>query len=159
MKEQKTSKENTEKALKLRKRIKQKKPDFRRQESWRYIRIKENWRRPRGLDNKMRQKRKGWPPTPETGYRGPKQARGLHPSGYEEILVRNPDEIDNVNPETQAIRIAHTVGGRKRVTIIKRAKELGIHILNPREVEKEFAEEEMEELLETEESEAKPRET
>lgn len=122
-----------ERALKVRKRLKGKKPNFRRQESWRYKRIKENWRRPRGIDSKMRKKVKGWPLSPGTGYRSPKEARGLHPSGYAEVLVHNVDDVEKVDPETQAIRIGHTVGGRKRVDISARAKERGIRILNPRE--------------------------
>ncbi|MHA1712036.1 MAG: 50S ribosomal protein L32e [Candidatus Freyarchaeota archaeon] len=134
-------------ALKLRQRIKSKKPKFRRQESWRYKRVKESWRRPRGLDSKMRMKVKGWPKTVEVGYRGPKLARGIHPSGYEEVLIRTVDEVDKVDPETQAIRIAHGVGARKRAEIVAKAEKLAIHILNPvevtetKELEEEVAEE------------------
>jgi large subunit ribosomal protein L32e len=133
-----------EKALRVRERVKGKKPRFRRQESWRYKRVKEVWRKPRGIDSKMRKKVKGWPKSAQVGYRGPKEARGLHPSGYVEVLVQNVDDIDQIDPETQAARIAHTVGARKRVEISARAKERGIYILNPREVE-EFGEEEEEE--------------
>lgn len=124
-----------EKALRIREQIKRKRPDFVRQESWRYDRLKENWRRPKGLDNKMRQKKKGWPPTVNIGYRGPKAARGLHPSGYEEVLVYNVDEVAKVNPEAQAIRIAHTVGKRTRMLIIAEAKKRNIKILNLGEYE------------------------
>jgi len=124
-----------EKALRLREQIKRKRPDFVRQESWRYDRLKENWRRPKGIDNKMRQKKKGWPPTVNVGYRGPKTTRGLHPSGYEEVLVHNVDEVAKVNPETQAIRIAHTVGKKTRMLIIAEAKKMNIKILNLRESE------------------------
>ncbi|MEM3824049.1 MAG: 50S ribosomal protein L32e, partial [Candidatus Bathyarchaeia archaeon] len=98
-----------EKTLKLRERIKKKKPAFVRQESWRYIRLKENWRKPKGIDNKMRKKVKGWPATVNVGYRGPKAARGLHPSGYKEVLVYNTEDLKEIDPKTQAIRIAHTV--------------------------------------------------
>ena len=118
------------KLVELRKKIKSKKPEFRRQESWRYKRIKENWRRPRGIDSKMRRKVKGWPATVNIGYRGPKLARGLHPSGLKEVLVYNVDDLREINPNTEAIRIAHTVGARKRAEILNRARELGIRVLN-----------------------------
>jgi large subunit ribosomal protein L32e len=151
MDSQKQKMENSsakKRGLALRKRLKSKKPKFRRQESWRYKRVSEVWRKPDGIDSKMRRKKKGWPKSVEVGYRSPKAARGLHPSGYAEVLIHTVDDVDDVNPETQAIRIAHTVGARKRIEITARAREKGIHVLNPREVEKPLAEEEMEEVEE-----------
>jgi len=130
----------TQNALKVRARAKSKKPAFVRPESWRYDKFSESWRRPRGLDNKVRRTIKGWPPMPCFGYMGPKVARGLHPSGYEEILVNTVAEVANVKPETQAIRIGHTVGMKKRVLIIAEARKLGITILNAREVKAKEAE-------------------
>jgi large subunit ribosomal protein L32e len=133
----------TENALKLRERVKKKKPKFVRQESWRYKRLKENWRRPKGLDNKMRRKIKGWPPIVNVGYRGPKIARGLHPSGYKEVLVHNVEEIKKVDPKTQAVRIAHTVGKRERAKILAESRKRKITVLNVKEI-KEVVEEEKE---------------
>ncbi|UCC33648.1 MAG: 50S ribosomal protein L32e [Candidatus Bathyarchaeota archaeon] len=138
-------------ALKKQERIKSKKPDFRRQESWRYKRVKESWRRPRGIDSKMRKKVKGWPKSPKVGHRSAKETRGLHPSGYAEVLVRNVDDVRKIDSKTQAIRIAHQVGARKRVEISAIADELEIRVLNPMkaiELEEEF--EEIEELREEE---------
>jgi large subunit ribosomal protein L32e len=152
MKEKNLRTSSKEQALRKRKQVTDKKPDFRRQESWRYERLKKSWRRPRGIDSKMRKKVKGWPRSPGVGYRSPKETRGLHPSGYEEVIVRNVDDVRKVDPKTQAIRIARQVGARKEVEISAIADELKIHVLNPRkalELEEEF--EEVEELGEEEE--------
>jgi len=133
----------TEKALKLRAQVKRRKPKFVRQESWRYKRLKENWRRPKGLDNKMRRKIKGWPPAVNVGYRSPKVARGLHPSGYREVLIHNVEEIKKVNPKSQAVRIAHAVGKRERAKILTESRKRKITVLNIKEI-KEVAKEEKE---------------
>ena len=161
-----------EKALKLRERVKKKKPNFVRHEGWRYKRLSEGWRRPRGLDNRMRRKIKGWPPTVNVGYRGPKVARGLHPSGYKEVLVYNTNDLEEIDPKTQAIKIAHTVGKRKRAKILVEARKKKITVLNFKEVkevveEKELTEEkekeeklkegEVEEVAETEKPEQKQK--
>ncbi len=114
--------------------IKPRMPRFIRQESWRYVRIKESWRRPRGKDSKMRLRKKGYPKSPRVGYRTPKLVRGRHPSGFIEVLVHNVDEVRKLvtDPERQAIRIAASVGRRKRIEIIKYADEHGIRVLNRR---------------------------
>jgi large subunit ribosomal protein L32e len=117
-------------ALKLRARAKNKKPKFVRAESWKYDRFSLSWRKPRGLDNKIRRKIKGWPPGPSMGYKGPKIARFLHPSGYREVMVFNVADLSTVDSNTQAARISHTVGKRKRALIIAEAKNLSIKILN-----------------------------
>lgn len=131
MSEKELERPATKQALALRERHKRKKPTFRRQESWRYKRVSQIWRKPDGTESKMRKKKKGWPKSVEIGYRGPRIARGLHPSGYVEVLVNTLDDLGKVDPKTQAIRIAHTVGMRKRAEISLRADEKAIHILNP----------------------------
>ncbi len=133
-KENKEISEEIKRLLELRKEIAKRRPEFVRQESWRYKRVKPNWRRPRGIDSKMRMEVKGWPKRVKVGYRGPKKVRGLHPSGYKEVLIHNPKELEGINPEVEAIRIAHTVGAKKRKEILEKAKELGIKVLNPRGV-------------------------
>jgi len=123
--------EALKRALEIRKEKKEKEPDFVRQESWRYKRIKESWRRPRGIDSKMRLEVKGWPKRVKVGYRGPKLARGLHPTGKKEVLIHNVKELEALNPKEEVARIASSVGKKKRMEILKKAKELGIKVLNP----------------------------
>lgn len=139
------------KALRSRGQAKSKKPKFERHESWRYVRLKENWRRPRGLDNKMRIRFKGWPPRASIGYRGPKIGRGLHPSGLEKVLVHNPEQLKEIDRMTQAVQIAHTVGKKKRTRILADVRKRKLTVLNikaakvaeeePKEVVKEEVEE------------------
>jgi large subunit ribosomal protein L32e len=90
------------------------------------------------------------------GYKGPKVARFLHPSGYKEVIVYNVADLSNVDVNTQAVRIAHRVGKRKRADIIAKAKEMNLKILNVK-VTAETAEEaeETEEEVEGEETETK----
>jgi large subunit ribosomal protein L32e len=146
------------KALKLRKRVKGKKPRFVRPESWRYFRLKENWRNPRGLDHKVRLMYKGWPPAAGSGYGGPRLSRGLHPSGFTEVLVYNVEQLSKIEPKTQAVRIGHRVGKRKKANILAEARRKKIVVLNLREVketrEKKVTKEEEEGKTEETEKEA-----
>ena len=119
-------------SLELRKKIAKHRPDFIRQESWRYDRLAENWRKPKGIDNHQRKQKKGWPALVRIGYGGPKASRGLHPSGYTDNLVYNVKDLEKLNPKTDGIRFGHTVGKRKRLEVISKAKEMNFKIFNAR---------------------------
>ena len=120
-----------EELLAARKKVAQKRPNFVRQESWRYYRLAENWRKPKGKDNKMRKQKSGMPAIVKVGYRGPRAARGLHPSGYRDNVIHNTAELSKLDPKNDAARIGHTVGKKKRIEIISKSVELGIKVLNP----------------------------
>jgi len=105
-------------------------PAFKRQEWFRYSKLGEKWRRPKGIHSKMKRNLKRRPPVVDIGFRGPRAARYLHPSGFEEVLVHNIDGLENIDPKVQAVRIGGTVGTRKRIQIEDRAAELGIRVLN-----------------------------
>jgi large subunit ribosomal protein L32e len=128
----KVTEENRLKALvEKRREAESRRPKFVRQESWRYVRIKPMWRKPKGVDSKMRRQDKGWPSLVRVGYRGPSASRGLHPSGHFERLVQRPAELEGMVPGRDVARIGSGVGARKRATIISRASELGIRVVNP----------------------------
>ena len=123
------SKEQKEKLI-IRKKIKRRTPEFLREEWFRYKRLSKSWRRPDGITSKMRINLKYRPSKVRVGFRGPKETRGLHPSGFEEVIVNNVNDLENINPKTQAARIGSTVGTRKRIDIEKKAEELEVRILN-----------------------------
>ena len=119
-----------EELLAARKKVSSKRPKFIRQESWRYDRLAVNWRKPKGKDNKMRKQKAGHPEIVKIGYRGPKVARGLHPSGYNDIIVHNVNELAGLDPKKDAIRLGRTVGMRKRKDIVEGATKMGLKMLN-----------------------------
>ncbi|WP_144904279.1 50S ribosomal protein L32e [Halobellus captivus] len=116
------------------------KPAFRRQKYHAKKRVPESWRKPRGNLSKQRRGIKGKGDMVEAGYRTPKAARGLHPSGFEEVRVHNVDDLDGVDGDVQAVRIASKVGARKRERIEEVAEDREIRVLNPTYVEVEVEE-------------------
>jgi len=106
-------------------------PRFVRQESWRLVRVKERWRRPRGKNSKMRLGKRGWPKIVKIGYKKSRKGRGLHPSGLEEIIVKRPADLEKINAKTQIVKISHTVGERNRIAIMERAQALELTVANP----------------------------
>ena len=122
--------EETKKLLALRYEMSHDRIAFLRQEWFRFPRLGEKWRRPRGMHSKMRRHIQYRPNVVSIGYRGPAKVRGLHPSGFEEVMVWNPDQLDKVDPKVQAVRVGGSVGFKKRQAIEKKADELGIRVLN-----------------------------
>jgi len=106
-------------------------PRFVREESWRYKRVKDAWRSPKGKTSRVRRSKKGWPQVVKIGYSRAKSIRGQHPSGLNEVIVHRPKDLEKLDPKTQAARIAHTVGENKRVQILEDAKKANIRVLNP----------------------------
>lgn len=128
-KKPKISKE-IEERLRLRKQIKRRTPEFLREEWFRYKRIPKNWRKPDGISSKMRINLKYRPSKVRVGFRGPKEVRGLHSSGFEEVIVYNVNDLEGIDPKKQAVRIGSSVGTKKRIDIEKKAEELDVRILN-----------------------------
>ena len=112
-----------------------KQPKFRRQEWFRYYRLsRTGWRKPKGLQSKQRLNMKYRTPMARVGYGKISSVRGLHSSGFEDILVNNPTDLDGLDPERQAVRISASVGNRKRAKIHDRADDLGLRVLNRRKI-------------------------
>ena len=123
----------TKAALDARKAQKKVQPKFRRQEWFRYRRLsRTGWRKAKGMQSSQRMNRKYRSPMARVGYGKIASVRDLHPSGFKEVLVHRPEDLDGIDPTVQAARVGGTVGGRKRALIHERADELGIRVLNRR---------------------------
>jgi large subunit ribosomal protein L32e len=116
--------------MELRKKMNKKRPSFRRVESWRYKRVKNSWRKARGIDSQTRKKTKTGVKSPSMGYRGPKKVRGLHPSGFEEVRVHNINDLKGLNNKKHAIKVSTKLGVKKRINVIDYAQSRGFKVLN-----------------------------
>lgn len=108
-----------------------KKPGFSRWMSASYGRLSESWRHPRGRHSKVRRREKGKVKMPFIGWGAKASERGMHPSGFWEMVVSSPNELNGIDAKKYAVKISATVGKRKRGEIVKRAEEMKIKVLNP----------------------------
>jgi large subunit ribosomal protein L32e len=117
------------KLLETRKAVKDRKPEFKQQNFGRKKRISDRWRRPRGLQSKMRHRFKGYPIMVSKGWRSPSAVRGLDNKGNETVIISTISELTNVTKH-QVIIIAGSVGNKKRLAIIEKAEQLKIPVAN-----------------------------
>ncbi len=110
-----------------------KKPKFLRRTSKRYVKlgkgVKKNqkWRKPTGRDNKMREKKKGYPAVVKIGYKAEKASRGVL-NNKKPIMILNVKDLENVKKNT--IAIIGKVGKKKKLEIAKKAKEMKVELYN-----------------------------
>jgi large subunit ribosomal protein L32e len=110
-------------------------PRFQRRGVHEKKRLADVWRKPKGRHNKLRRQIRAKGPLPRPGFGSPAAVRGLHPSGFEDVLVHNEAMLAALDPAVQAVRIAAGVGMRKRAEIQRKAAEAGLRVLNPRKIE------------------------
>ncbi|MRS05656.1 50S ribosomal protein L32e [bacterium] len=115
----------------VRKVLKGKKPQFKRACSHKFKKLDTNWRRPRGGQSKQRTKYVSKGALAQVGYGSPAAVKGLHPSGFSDVLISSIAELELVDPSFEAIRIAGKIGAKKKALIIAKAAEAGIKVLNP----------------------------
>lgn len=123
-----------EELLKIRRAAKAKKPKFIRQDAHKKSRLRPCWRKPKGIQSKMRLRRPGYRRSVEVGYGAPAEVRGLSREGLVPVAVNNLSELSKIE-RGQAAVISRRVGQRKKVEIANKAKDLGIKILNIKDVE------------------------
>jgi large subunit ribosomal protein L32e len=96
--------------------------------------LSDSWRKPRGQHNKQREQKKAKGALPKPGFGSPVAVRGMHPSGFFEVLVTSSKDLEGLDPKTQAVRLGATVGTRKRAILQEQAVTAGLKVLNARVV-------------------------
>merc|ERR1711887_91336 len=106
---------------------------FTRHQSDRYDKVKRNWRKPKGIDNRVRRKFKGMYKMPNIGYGSSSVTRHMMPSGFKKVLIHNVKELEvlMMTNKTYCAEIARGVSSKNRKTLIERAAQLAIRVTNP----------------------------
>merc|ERR1712027_279084 len=89
---------------------------FTRHQSDRYDKVKRNWRKPKGIDNRVRRKFKGMYLMPNIGYGSAKETRHMLPTGFRKVLVHNIKELEVLMMQNKKFcaEIAHGVSSKNR---------------------------------------------
>ncbi|XP_011621695.1 60S ribosomal protein L32-1-like [Amborella trichopoda] len=120
--------------------VKKRVKKFKRPQSDHKISVKENWRRPKGIDSRVRRKFKGVTLMTNIGYGSNKKTRHYLPNGFKKFVVHNANELDLLlmHNKTFCAKIAHNVSTLKRQnvstlkrkSIVERAAQLDIAVTN-----------------------------
>ncbi|GAA94810.1 uncharacterized protein L969DRAFT_90811 [Mixia osmundae IAM 14324] len=112
--------------------VKKRTHKFKRHQSDRYAGLKENWRKPKGIDNRVRRRFKGQTPMPKIGYGSNKATKHMMPNRLYKMVVSNVSELNLLlmHNKTYAAEIAHNISSKNRITLLERAKALGIKVTN-----------------------------
>ncbi|XP_026191947.1 60S ribosomal protein L32-like [Cyclospora cayetanensis] len=112
--------------------IKKRTKRFPRFQSDRWKRLSSSWRKPKGIDCRVRRKFKGTNLMPNIGYGSNKKTRHMLRSGFYKFRVERPEDIDMLLMHNTkfAAEIAHGVSTRKRCAIVERAEQLNVRVLN-----------------------------
>ncbi|KAL9226950.1 hypothetical protein vseg_002703 [Gypsophila vaccaria] len=112
--------------------VKKRVKKFKRHHCDRYISIKPSWRRPKGIDSRVRRKFKGCVLMPNIGYGSDKKTRHFLPNGFKKFVVHNVSELEllMMHNRTYCAEIAHNVSTKKRKEIVERAAQLDVVVTN-----------------------------
>ncbi|XP_044093575.1 60S ribosomal protein L32-like [Neovison vison] len=113
--------------------IKKRTKKFIQHQSDRYVKIKCNWQKLRGIDNRVRRRLKGQILMPSIGYGSNKKTKHMFPCGFRKFLVHNIKELEVLlmcNKSYHA-EIAHNVSSKNCKAIVERASQLAIRVTNP----------------------------
>ena len=94
--------------------------------------LKPNWRRPRGIDNRLRRQFRGNKPMVKIGYGNPQKTKHVLPNGFKKFLIKNTQDLELLlmNNRVYCGELAHNLSLITRKKIVQRAAELNIRLTN-----------------------------
>merc|ERR1712186_260341 len=112
--------------------VKKRVKKFPRFQADRFKRMNPAWRKPRGIDGRVRGKFKGSTIIPNIGYGSDKKTRFRLKNGFYKFVVQSPADLEMLlmHNEKYAVEIAHNVGAKKRKMIVERADQLKLFVTN-----------------------------
>eukprot|EP00270_Netrium_digitus_P020255 TRINITY_DN827_c0_g1_i1.p1 TRINITY_DN827_c0_g1~~TRINITY_DN827_c0_g1_i1.p1 ORF type:complete len:134 (+),score=33.16 TRINITY_DN827_c0_g1_i1:72-473(+) len=112
--------------------VKKRTKRFIRPQSDRRICVKPSWRRPKGIDSRVRRKFKGTVRMANIGYGSDKRTRHVLPNGFRKFVVHNVAELEVLMMHNRKFcaEVAHAVSTQKRKAIVERAAQLNINVIN-----------------------------
>lgn len=86
-----------------------------------YVKIKPNWWKPRGIDNRALRRLKGQIFMPNIGYGSNKKTKHMLPSGFQKFLVHNVKEFEVLLMGNKlCAEIAHYVSSKNHKAIVEK---------------------------------------
>lgn len=112
--------------------VKKRTKKFTKHQSELFTRVKSSWRKPRGIDSRIRRQFKGSIPLPSVGYGSDKTTRNIHPHGFKAVVINNVAELEMLmmHNRTYAATVSKSVSSRVRREIVERAEQLAIRVSN-----------------------------
>eukprot|EP00519_Triparma_laevis_P013278 CAMPEP_0182490400 /NCGR_PEP_ID=MMETSP1321-20130603/269_1 /TAXON_ID=91990 /ORGANISM="Bolidomonas sp., Strain RCC1657" /LENGTH=136 /DNA_ID=CAMNT_0024692567 /DNA_START=34 /DNA_END=444 /DNA_ORIENTATION=- len=113
--------------------VKKRTKKFARHQADLFMRIQNSsWRKPKGIDGRVRRRFKGQLPMPSIGYGSDKKTRNILPNGFKKAVVSNVQELEMLLMHNRKYcgEIAGNVSSKNRKLMVEKAEQLGIRLTN-----------------------------
>merc|ERR1711941_97483 len=105
--------------------VKKKTNTFKRHQSDRYHKLDENWRKPKGIDNRLRRKFRGMTRMPKIGYGSNKRTKHVLQNGFKKFRVYNTSDLEILLMHTEPMLLKSLI-----TFLLEREKTLSKELLN-----------------------------
>ena len=94
--------------------------------------LKSSWRRPHGIDCRVRRQFRSNKPLVKVGYKNALATQHVMANGFKKFLIRNVADVELLlmNNREYCGELAHNLNATSRKLIVKRAAELNVRLTN-----------------------------